>query len=332
MSSDTELAPKIKRRPRFAAPANPPRVEITDRDLELLSIHQLHRFLATDQAAKLMPDHPPKKIIERIGKLNAAGLLDRPRAQVEYYRVGGGSRPIVHAISTAGARILQGASYLYPGRVTWSHKNDSATRPFIQHTLEIVDLAVALNLACRKRPGTQVLVPPALTETLPAVARDADAPYKLKATITHNGTRTEAGVVPDLPFLLTFPDRSRRAFLAELDRGTMPIERSSITQTSIIKKCLTYHAAYEAWTTAADGTRRRLVVQHLGWKAFRVLIITPTAERADNIRSAIAENARLMRDGSPLFYVADKPTIDAAPDLLAFDWLAADGSRHRLTP
>ena len=143
----TDLTPtKPKRRPRFDAPAKPPRVEITPRDLTLLSLHQQHRFLTSHQAARLMPDDSAKKIIERIGALNAAGLLDRPRAQVDYYRAGGGSKPIVHAISNRGARILAASANLDPGRITWSHKNDSATRPFIQHTIEIADLVIALTI------------------------------------------------------------------------------------------------------------------------------------------------------------------------------------------
>ena len=42
----------------------------------------------------------------------------------------------------------------------------------------------------------------------------------------------EIGVVPDFAFGLTLADGSRRNFLVEIDRGTMPVVRSRLLQRS----------------------------------------------------------------------------------------------------
>ena len=75
----------------------------------------------------------------------------------------------------------------------------------------------------------------------------------------------EVGVVPDLVFGLHFADGSRRYFMVEIDRGTMPVVRTNMMQTSFERKMRAYLAAH-----AAKQHER-----HFGWKTF------PRADRHD---------------------------------------------------
>jgi hypothetical protein len=53
--------------------------------------------------------------------------------------------------------------------------------------------------------------------------------------VMHCSTRHRIGVVPDYAFSLDFTKaRHRVFFLAKVDRGTMPVERYDLKQTSIL--------------------------------------------------------------------------------------------------
>ena len=55
------------------------------------------------------------------------------------------------------------------------------------------------------------------------------------------------GVEPDYPFALSLPKTKRRAFfLAEVDRGTMPIERHDLKYSSILRKLLAYQHLWKS--------------------------------------------------------------------------------------
>jgi hypothetical protein len=50
----------------------------------------------------------------------------------------------------------------------------------------------------------------------------------------------EISLVPDLVIGLMLPDGSRRYFMIEIDRGTMPVARSDMAQTSFERKMRAY--------------------------------------------------------------------------------------------
>ena len=198
----------------------------------------------------------------------------------------------------------------------WAHKNRETGREFILHTLAIADVRVALALACR-RNGLELQHPDDLLKSVPAETRTARNPWAWRVRVQHNGQTTEVGVVPDYVFALGFPDGRRRAFVVECDRGTMPVARSTLDQTSMLRKFLAY-----------EGTRKQgLHTQRFGWKAFRTLVITSTTERATNMRAAIDRVPCLK--GTPLFLFADHASI-LAVDILGPSWSDANGTLHSL--
>ena len=97
----------------------------------------------------------------------------------------------------------------------------------------------------------------------------------------------------------------------------MPIERSSLAQSSFKKKLLAYHHGHKA--------KRHTALW--GIPGFRVLTITRSKER-------IASMIEVVRDitggkGSNVFLFADADTL-ASGDPLALEWISGKGQHVRL--
>lgn len=305
-----------QRRPRFARAAELPPFQLTDRDVEIVRHVAVHRFLRSTQISRML-DAPHKKILERLSFLYHAGFLDRPRAQLEYHARGGGSDAMVYALGKKGARLLAGRDSLDLTDSDWTRKNRDTGREFILHALAVADVAVALTAACRAHSGIKVHHPNQLLATLPEPTRLEQRPWNLRVHVQHNGTTREVGVLPDYAFALYLPDGRRRPFLVECDRGTMPVTRSSLDQSSMQRKFLAYEAVY----------RQGLHTSRYGWQNFRVLIITTSTDRIDTMRAAIAFTPAL--ESSPLFLFVSHPSLFDA-DILAHPWIDANGKVHTL--
>ena len=98
------------------------------------------------------------------------------------------------------------------------------------------------------------------------------------------------GVIPDRVFSLAFEDRTRLNFALELDRGTMDIKsRQLVGKSSFRRKLLGY---YQLW-------KEGLHTSQWGFKAFRVLTVTPSEKRIENM---IAVQKEIVGEqGSNLF-------------------------------
>ena len=88
----------------------------------------------------------------------------------------------------------------------------------------------------------------------------------------------DMALVPDFAFGLKLADGSRRFFLVEIDRGTMPVVRSdTFRQTSFEEKMRAYLTAH-----AAKQHERQF-----GWNTFRVLTVTTDDRRARTMMEAL---------------------------------------------
>ncbi|MEO0793027.1 MAG: hypothetical protein AAFY27_10850, partial [Pseudomonadota bacterium] len=132
--------------------------------------------------------------------------------------------------------------------------------------------------------------------------------------------RRTIGIEPDYACSLGMPSVGRRGnFLVEIDRGTMPVERSDLKQTSILRKFLAYGAVWRA----------KQHTQAFGWRSFRVLIVTANAERATHMRQTLQK--LVGGNGSPLFWFADVDTLYAG-NVLEHNWIDGEGQTRRLLP
>lgn len=218
-------------------------------------------------------------MLRRLALLFHHGYLDRPRAQIEYYRAG--SAPMVYAIGNTAVPILESEFGISRRQVDWTAKNRAANRFFIQHALSVADVLVALEIACAnssQRPVT--------------FSRSALPDSGWKVTLGRD--RTTIGVVPDAIFGLGVDDQSEPTWIfLEVDRGTMPINRLGLKQTSIRRKLLAYH---ELW-------RQGLVRD--SFPRFRVLTVTTSSERATNM----IEATQLLGHGHGLFLFVDRKSF-----------------------
>ena len=286
------------------------------RDVEIIRQVARHRFLRSTHLFALIGGSPPR-IGERLAPLYHAGFLDRPRSQIEYHVRGGGSAPMVYALGTRGAQLLKIQDGLENADLDWARKNHTSGREFILHTLAVADVRVALTVACRQRKGFTLVEPDQFLAAAPDETQQALSPWSWRVRIQHRGSIKEIGLLPDYAFVLILPDGRRRPFLVEIDRGTMPVERALLDRSSMLRKFLAYEG----------GRKQELHTSRFGWRNFRVLVVTSSAERARTMRALIGRTPAL--NGSPLFLFAIQEAF-AQSDALDSIWTAVDGKPSAL--
>ena len=305
-------------RPRRQRSGTPPAFQITPRDLDILRAVARYRFLNSDHIRRLIPGST-KNLTNRLKGLFELGHLDRPECQYDFYRPGGGSGLAVYALGDAGARLLADVDDRAQGaRVSWAQKNKEVGRPFLEHTLAIADFAIALRADVRRSNRLDCLDGPELVARLPEATRNRAKPFRLTVPVIFRGTRLTIGVEPDYAVSLGDRERGRRAsFLIEIDRGTMPVMRSDLAQSSMMRKFLAYGALWRAKAHTSE----------LGWRNFRVLVVTSNTERTTNMRDCLRELTG--GKGSPLFWFADKHDL-LQGSVLSAPWIDGEGNMRRL--
>jgi hypothetical protein len=302
---DVAVVQRSGRLPRFRRASEPPAFRLTDHDVEIVRQVARHRLIRSTDIAALV-GRSLDRANDRLRLLFHAGYVDRPRAQLDRFPTEG-TAPMVYALADRGARLLCEREGFCCGTGEWSRKNREAGRPFIEHQVQIVNFQVALKWAVAQRSDVRLIT----AEEMVAASREPNsrAPFALRAKLAHRGAVREFSVVPDVVFGLQLADGSRRNFMVEIDRGTMPISRSRFDQTCFEKKMCGYLAAH-----AAKQHERQF-----GWKNFRVLTVTTDEQRMQSMREAL-ERLRVPRSaGASLFLFS---TFDAlrAGDPLAQGW------------
>ena len=266
-----------------------------------------YRFLRSTHIAALTK-RSLDRTNDRLLRLYHSGYVDRPRAQLDYYP-SSGSAPMVYALADRGARLLVEQHGLKLANLEWSRKNQHAGRPFIEHQLETVDFLVALERAARMRGDVRIIHPEEIIESSPEQTRNTPKPFILRASISHRGNAHEIAVIPDLVFGLMFPDSSRRCFMVEIDRGTMPVSRSDFKQTSLEKRLCGYLGVYAS----------SLHEQQFGWKTFRVLLITTDDQRMRSMQELSSQFTISSRPARSLFLFTTRLALQRS-DPLSHRW------------
>jgi hypothetical protein len=303
---------KPTRRPRFRRASEPPAFRLTEDDVVIIRHLAKHRFLRSTHIAALV-GRSADRTNDRLSRLFHAGYLDRPRAQLDYYPTSG-SAPIAYALADRGARLLAERDGMQRANGEWSRKNREAGRPFIEHQLEITDFYVALQRAMRDRRDIRLIHHDQLIETFPERTRQQRNPLALRVSLMHGDTVHEVGVIPDLIFGLAFADGSRRCFMVEIDRGTMPVSRGDLTQTSFERKMRAYLTAHAA----------RQHEQHFGWKTFRVLVVTTDWHRTQSMTEALRQIRFPNSPGGSLFLFALRDQLRTS-DPIGHTWRDGNG-------
>ncbi len=293
---------KFPRLPRFKRVSSVTPIQLTERDREIIRLLQRYRFLRSSQIVALL-DSGAQPVLRRLQLLYHHGFLERPRAQIDYYHQGG-SREIVYGLGNKGVRIVKADHSNSPRGLRWGEKNRKVGRLFLEHALLVSDIMVALELGCRKMEGMHLLA----GDEVP-LSGAAPRPHPFKWKVKVNG-RVKLGIIPDQVFGLEkdeeSPDRAPAMFFLEADRGTMPVVRKNLAQTSFHRKLLAYEAT---WNQGIHRTK-------FGFKRFRVLTVTTSAGRVDSLIDACSQ----LNSGHGLFLFTDAATLRAHGDIFTLPW------------
>ena len=188
--------------------------------------------------------------------------------------------------------------------VRWSAKNRFVGRLFLEHALLVSEVMVAMEMACRKH-GLRLL----MGEDLPLPKSTSAKRPSFKWHVKVN-SRLKLGLIPDRVFAVEYPDANgnptRAFFFLEADRGTMPVTRRHLSQTSFHRKLLAYQAT---WSQSLHETR-------FGFHRFRVLTVTTSSERVTSLVNACAQ----LKGGHGLFLFADRSILKRPGDILDALW------------
>jgi DNA-binding Lrp family transcriptional regulator len=267
-------------------------MRLTKRDRDILRLIHRHRFLRSHQIMALLGGST-QQISRRLKLLYRHGYLERPRAQLDYYHQGG-SKHIVYGLGNKAGALLNQELGVVVRTVSWNEKNHAVGRVFLEHALLVSDIMVSLELACRKHDGIRLIYEAQLA------LRSEPQPFQWRVK-SRDGIKL--GVIPDRVFALEYRDQNaepqRVHFFLEADRGTMPVTRRTLSQTSFARKLLAYEAT---WT-------QKIHQRHLGIHRFRVLTVTTSSMRVNSLLEACSQ----LQSGHGLFLFADRTVLEQDP-------------------
>jgi len=295
------------RLPRFKRSSIIAPMRLEERDRAIIRLVHRHRFLRSFQIVALIGGSE-QPVVRRLQLLFHHGYLERPRAQIQYYERGG-SQSIAYGLGSQGGELLRRDFGMAVNSDSWSEKNHAVGRVYLEHATLVSDVMVSLELACRKHGGIRLLYEDALHLTV------KQRPLHWRVTIDGGN---KLGVIPDRIFALEYPDHTgqvqRSYFFLEADRGTMPVVRKGLAQTSFYRKLLAYEAT---WT-------RKVHQRYLGIPRFRVLTVTTNAARVQSLLAACSQ----LKRGHGLFLFADQSVLEK--DLFSAVWQS--GKTGALSP
>jgi Replication-relaxation len=310
-----------KRKPRFRR-VSAPSVVLTERDIGIIRAVHEHRFL-TSEHIRMLFDGSSQQITRRLQLLFHNQYLDRPREQREF-QVRTGVHAMVYGLGNRGADLLAERFGVPRGKVDWTSKNRETGQLHIEHTLQIADTMVRFEAACREKGNVRLVKAEEILKQAPDAVRDRGTPVRWDVTLAQQGTSKTIGVTPDNFFGLQFTDRpdvkNTLYFFLEADRGTEPVKRSNLNQSSIRRKLITYY----------ETNKQGVHTKEFNISRFRVLFITTTRERMDNF---IEANKIFHKGvGSNGFLFAAMPSLAQSESILAHQFLTGEGELICLSP
>jgi hypothetical protein len=208
---------------------------------------------------------------------------------------------MVYGLGNKGAAFLRGERTAPLGHIRWGEKNRAVGRIFLEHALLVSDVMVAMELACHKTGQIQLLTEQEITP--PGAVSQQVQSFRWNVTVNNN---LKLGIIPDRVFAIDYPDqrgnRERAFFFLEADRGTMPVIRANLAQTSFYRKLLAYEAT---WSQSVHRSR-------FGFHRFRVITITKSKERVKTLVDACSR----LKHAHGLFLFADRTVLDE-PNLIS---------------
>lgn len=274
----------VKKTPRFGKePESVGGIRIQPRDIEIIRLAYEYRLLDSKQIQALL-DSSNQGILRRLKKLHHHDYLDRPKSQFALAEPLSGGINLVYALGDKGADLLAEKFGIDRGKIKWKKKNEKVKERHIKHTLMISDFRTCLSVALKNVPETELLF---WTRENPQELKDY-VRFKERGI---RGRQRRLTVVPDGFFAIQDPGdpEYQMHFFLEADRSTM-------TNTRFKNKMRAYWLMW--YQTEKEGRKNRF-----GVESFRVLTITKSERRKENLRK-VAKEADDKHIGSGIFWFA----------------------------
>lgn len=271
----TQRAPS----PRFRRSDNPPNLQLTDDDDQILLHTYRHRITSSDLICRLFQHRSRQKILRRLQALWQAEYLDRPLNQMERIHARNGSSPLKYAIGRHGAHRVRERFGIETDASRWRQKNHELRARNIQHALSTTRFLVDTELSTRAREHKAFLHTDEVLQRYAAKRiPQPGARLAMRAKVDWHGYRGEEATAPDWLYALEDTAKQEiKIFMLEIDEGTETVEpgeklvrsRSFFHSSSLLRKFVVYASAFK--------TRSH---QHqYGLPAFHVLTVTTHPDR-----------------------------------------------------
>ena len=254
-------------------------IHLTGRDRKIIEMVYQHRFLSSAQIILLIQGRQ-QGVLRRLSLLYHTGFLDRPQRQKTVF---GNNHCLIYGLGNKGAAVIASQYDLPIETVDWSRKNREAKELFLEHTLMVSRILTCLQLACRSRKDVEFIGPQSMikrrhkpptirTHALSWRVRIKRGEFFQKRSLSFN-------MIPDSVFGLRVKKGNKNRetyFFLEADRASMPIKRTNFFRSSFYKKMVGYIASH----------KNELFSQYFGFKKVRILTVTKSDERINNMIKA----------------------------------------------
>jgi hypothetical protein len=200
----------VKKRKRHVRQAEPKPIRLQSRDIDIMEMVYRFKVLSQAQIKALFFGSSATNAQSRLARLFDLHYLDRKFLPMQ---LGVGRSPTLYVLARRGVELLR-TERGYDS-LKWFSDSTDFSDTFLQHTLAINEVYVAVALACRAHGFT---LESWQTEN------EVKADYDYVTLETARGKREQFPVVPDSVFSIVAHGRRHRCLL-ELDRGTMESAR-----------------------------------------------------------------------------------------------------------
>lgn len=241
-------------------------MQITERDIDIIHHVFRHRFLRSTHICQLV-EGSEQAILRRLQTLYHHSYLERPRVQIKYYNKNH-NQPLIYGIARKGAELLKTHREIPNKKIDWMLSKRSKTQ-FLEHTLEVADFMVNLETKWIKESNVTLIQEEALEAS-------CHSPTSWKVPLRYKAETCTHYIEPDGLFALNFSHKADEEIgvILEVDRGTMPIKRKSLRNSSILRKLLAYETLW----------KQGFFKQTYGWKRVRVLFVVTNTRHKDRIQ------------------------------------------------
>jgi hypothetical protein len=287
-----------KRRSRMRRTSSGKKLALTERDFALFRVLAEYRYLRSTYLYAFAKGASERRFKERLGDLFHEGFIDRPEKQWDL--MDARSTPVVYEIGERARRAL--AERGCRDAEVRTFLGAAAHRQFI-HSRLICECLASIELAAREQANLRYIAWSEILSRAPASTRSSTLPFRIPL---------ESGaIIPDGLFGLEYQmnrGKAYRFFALEVDRGTMPIERTKQGQTSYLAKLTAYRQII------AENLAKR----YWGISVLLVLTVTIDGPRLRRLTQSSREHAN-----SPSFlFKAVEPSVlrNPMPELLSAPW------------